>query len=166
MKESPEVDCGITNRGPEHGRGIQKPDSPEISCGIQELSGRKTVVVGFTNQIIESCRIHEREPWGWSWNSWTEALDSLWNWRTWPPSWNSRTVANRDWSWNPRTKALTLVVEFANPKDLLWNLRTEADRDLLWNSRTYKSFFCKILCASCTVNTRRGLTRSVVWDRG
>jgi hypothetical protein len=45
-------------------------------------------------------------------------------------------VANRDWSWNSRTKASTLVVEFADPKDLLWNLRTEADRDLLWNSRT------------------------------
>jgi hypothetical protein len=45
-------------------------------------------------------------------------------------------VANRDWLWNPRTKALTLVVEFANRKDPLWNIRAEADRDLLWNSRT------------------------------
>jgi hypothetical protein len=65
MKESPEVGFGIMNRGPEHGRGIQELDGLDISCGIQELSRRKRVVMEFTNQGPESetgYGIHEPQP--------------------------------------------------------------------------------------------------------
>jgi hypothetical protein len=59
------VGCGVMNRGPEHGRGIQELDGPEISCGAQELSRRKGVVVEFTNQGPESKTgdgTHEPQP--------------------------------------------------------------------------------------------------------